>query len=217
MKTDSKTNKVGILGAGRQAAETAGYLIEAGFDIVFFFVMAEYKTNNNPLSNIAPIVTETDSLDSFTDFPVISAVGSPQVKKHLIDLWPYSKFTNFVHRTAWVSKSAIIGTDVTIPPMSVLNVETQIGDHVLLNVGDTLSHDVKIGEYCTISPGVNIAGKTIIGNGTFIGVGASIIDSIIVGEGAVVAAGSLVNLDVETNTLVAGIPAVYKKKLHSWY
>ena len=52
-----------------------------------------------------------------------------------------------------------------------------------------------------------------IGNGAWIGARATILPGITIGPGAVVAAGSVVNRDVEADTLVAGVPARLIKSL----
>ena len=57
-------------------------------------------------------------------------------------------------------------------------------------------------------------GKDIlVGDGAWIGFGASILPGVKIGNGAIVAAGSVVVTDVPSNTLVAGCPAVIKRKL----
>lgn len=208
--------KIGILGTGRQAAETAGYLIEDGYEIEFFFVESKYLDEQNPLSEISRIITEEYDLEKYCDIPVITAVGSAFVRKKLVELWPHGNYCSFVHSSSWVSSDSDIGIDVTIPPGVVINTNTTIGDHVLLNIGVTLSHDVVLGDYCTISPGVNIAGMTEVGQASFFGIGSTCIDHLKIGEGAVIAAGALVKENVKSFSMVAGIPAIQKKELKGW-
>jgi len=52
-----------------------------------------------------------------------------------------------------------------------------------------------------------------LGNGAWLGTRCTILPGVTVGEGAIVAAGSVVTKNVPPNTLVAGVPAVIKKKL----
>jgi maltose O-acetyltransferase len=90
---------------------------------------------------------------------------------------------------------------------------------------------IKIGEKCDIGPGVEfIVGSHVIGNssrrggdgvarsitigdGTWIGAGVRILDGVNIGSGCVVAAGSVVLRSVEDNCLIAGVPAIVKRKL----
>lgn len=217
MNIINEIKEVGILGAGRQAAETAGYLMEQGYKIKFFFCEAKYKSESNPLSKIAPILTDQEDTSIFSDTYVISAVGSPLTKKKLINMWGFNKFTSFIHPQSWIAAGVEIGLDVTISPMAVINTNTTIADHILINTSCSISHDAKIAEYSTVSPGVNIAGSVNIGSGSFIGIGSSIIENCFIGSGVIIAAGAVVIEDIPNNHLVMGVPAKKTKQLNEWY
>jgi acetyltransferase-like isoleucine patch superfamily enzyme len=53
----------------------------------------------------------------------------------------------------------------------------------------------------------------ILKKGCYIGAGAIILPGIIIGENSVVGAGAVVTKDVESNTLVTGIPAKFQKHI----
>lgn len=53
---------------------------------------------------------------------------------------------------------------------------------------------------------------TLIGNDVWIGAGSIILSGVKIGDGAIIAAGSVVNKDVSSNTIVAGVPAKIIKK-----
>ncbi len=85
--------------------------------------------------------------------------------------------------------------------------------------------EVSIGDNCDIAPGVSIqtgshligtsdrrAGEitekdVMIGSGTWICANATLIGGVEVGKGCVIAACACVNKNIESNTLVAGVPA----------
>ena len=54
-----------------------------------------------------------------------------------------------------------------------------------------------------------------IGSGVWLGANCTILPGVVVGSGAVVAAGAVVTRDVPPNSLVAGVPAVVKRKLNA--
>jgi maltose O-acetyltransferase len=90
---------------------------------------------------------------------------------------------------------------------------------------------VTIGDRCDFAPSVVIntggheigtaerrAGKgithiSLIGSGTWIGTKVLIINGSKIGDSVIVAAGSVVTKEVDSNLLVAGVPAMVKRKL----
>jgi acetyltransferase-like isoleucine patch superfamily enzyme len=52
-----------------------------------------------------------------------------------------------------------------------------------------------------------------IGKNVWIGANATVLAVVTIGDGAVVAAGAVVTKDVETNTVVGGVPAKVIKKI----
>lgn len=111
----------------------------------------------------------------------------------------------------------------------------RIGSNTWLSPGvivyTHLDAPIDIGSNCDIGPGVEfITGGHLVGassrragegtakpivvnDGCWIGAGVRILGGVIIGTGAVVAAGSVVIHNVPDNVLVAGVPAVIKKKL----
>lgn len=84
---------------------------------------------------------------------------------------------------------------------------------MLLNLSSTVGHDTSIGEFVEICPNVSISGHCIICDSVFIGAGATILPNVTIGRNSIVAAGAVVSQDVPENVMVAGIPAIIKKRL----
>ena len=79
---------------------------------------------------------------------------------------------------------------------------------------------IDIGPFCMIAAGVTVSngwhdkstfvpssGPVVIGPGCWIGVNATIVGNINIGPNSIIAAGALVNRDVESQSIVAGVPA----------
>lgn len=108
--------------------------------------------------------------------------------------------------------------------------ELTIGKNSYLNRDSKLYcfHSISIGDFCAISENVIIrdsdghiypgsAGKDtaapiVIGNHVWIGMGVMVLKGVTIGDNAVIAAGSVVIRDVPPNCMVAGNPAVIKKR-----
>lgn len=55
--------------------------------------------------------------------------------------------------------------------------------------------------------------KTRIGSGSFVGTNATILGGLMIGKKSIVAAGAVVTKDVKESTMVAGVPAGFKKEI----
>lgn len=77
----------------------------------------------------------------------------------------------------------------------------------------------KIGNYAVLHTSICIGGAgKVIGDGLYVGSGAMIMGAIQLGDGVSVASQSLVNKSCgENNVLLAGTPAIVKKKTTIWY
>lgn len=198
---------IGILGAGRQALETSGYLHEAGLTTSFFAEETDATRDYDRAPFGAPVFDIEAVPREFRDLRVIAAVGSPQVRRSLVQKWGRVRFATVVSRHAWVSYDADIGDGSTVAPGAKLNRLVRVGEHALINVGAILSHDVTIGDYATISPGVTLGGYARVDTAAFLGIGATVRDGVSIGEGAFVAAGAVVVKDVAPGARVQGVPA----------
>ena len=71
--------------------------------------------------------------------------------------------------------------------------------------------EARLGDYCRLYPGVIIGstdrGVPHIGNNVYVGGGGKIIGNIKVGDNVIIAPNSIVNKDVPSNVVVAGVPA----------
>lgn len=97
----------------------------------------------------------------------------------------------------------------------------RIGNHVNIQDGAVLhtlyqKSVIEIGDYVSVGHNVTIHGATVK-DYALIGMGATVLDGAVVGEGAIVAAGALVlsNTIIEPNTIWAGVPAKFVKKVDS--
>lgn len=130
---------------------------------------------------------------------------------------------------------AKIGKNVRVMRIIVNGVNLSIGNNTFIGnytmITGASGSNVVIGSNIAISDRVNIltgshkigtieqvAGEgtgedVVISDGAWIGLGATILPGVTIGKGAVVASCSCVNRDVASGTMVAGVPAMVKKKI----
>jgi len=198
---------VGILGAGRQALETSGYLQERGVPVAFFAEEAPPGYPRDEAEYGSPILLLAQAGATHRELRVVTAVGDPDVRRRLVAAWPGCRYWSIVSERAWVAGDATVGEGSTVCPMAALNRKARVGAHVLVNVGAIVSHDVVVGDYATLAPGCTVGGACTIGEGAYVGLGATIRDHVHVGAGAFVAAGAVVVGDVGHGEQVLGVPA----------
>jgi sugar O-acyltransferase (sialic acid O-acetyltransferase NeuD family) len=204
----------GAGGMGREVAWLADDIYGATTEVVFVVDQPGYLVGT---VNGLPVRLLSD-VDPGEDTAFVAAVGDPLVRRAAVEAFARRgmQAISLVHprveRSDWVE----YGPGSVISAGVILTTNVQIGSHVLVNIGCTISHDARIHDFATLSPGVNVAGNVTIEANAFIGIGASITNGepgqpLTIGEGAVVAAGSCVRKSVEAGAMVAGVPATRRK------
>lgn len=114
-----------------------------------------------------------------------------------------------------------IGDHCVIMMGAVLNIGAIIGERTMIDMNVVVGGRAIVGKNCHIGAGTVLAGvieppsadPVVIEDDVLIGANAVVLEGVKVGKGAVVAAGSIVVKNVEPNTVVAGVPAKFLKKV----
>lgn len=191
--------------------------------------------NQPPWNGLHPFIKRRRTMFTFMRYLWLMARGpsSPDAALHFFNNSGASK-----NKKGRVLKRAIPGLHKRCTVWAPLRLERpdllSIGAESFLNVDVTIANGamVSIGERSFVGPGVKfcttyhhvdpderardpsaMAKPIVVGNNVWIGAGAILMPGVRIEDGAIVAAGSVVTRDVESRTVVAGCPAVFKKSL----
>lgn len=116
-------------------------------------------------------------LSTLEDVYAVCAVGSSNVRKKIIEKLKDTsvKFATLVDPSVLYSNSVKIGEGAIVCAGTIITVNVNIGDHVIVNLDCTIGHDAVIDDFVTIYPSVNVSGNVLIGECSELGTGTQII------------------------------------------
>jgi acetyltransferase-like isoleucine patch superfamily enzyme len=117
-----------------------------------------------------------------------------------------------------VQKNAIIGERCKISSHTFICEGVRIEDEVFIGHGVTFINDTYPRATAGGKPQTEADWKvepTVVKRGASIGSGATILCNVAIGENAIVGAGSVVTRDVPANSIVAGNPAKFLRRVES--
>jgi sugar O-acyltransferase (sialic acid O-acetyltransferase NeuD family) len=140
---------------------------------------------------------------------LIMAISDPFAKSQIASKLKQkgAKFVNFIHSSAIVARSAVLGEGVVVCPRSTISADARVGDFVTLNGCSGIAHDVVVGSYTTINSFVDLTGYVEVGESVFFGTGVKVIPKTKIGSGSKIGAGSIVVRSVPENSIIYASPA----------
>ncbi len=196
-----------VVGAGGFGREVAWLASGAGHRVAGF--LDDRTPDGPPLPE--PLLGDLFAAESVTDGHAASfvlGIGQPQVKAGALARLPDSlRFVApLVHASAVVATAAI-GRGSVIAPLAVVMVDSELGEHTLVNYGATVGHDVRMGALCSVMPGARVSGFVRTGDRVLVGANAVVLDGLTIGDDVVIGAGAVVTRDVPAGVTVVGVPA----------
>jgi sugar O-acyltransferase (sialic acid O-acetyltransferase NeuD family) len=111
-------------------------------------------------------------------------------------------FLSFVHPTANISRSAVLGEGVVIAPYVNLGPNVYIGDHTIINSRCSIGHDTVVGAFNFLTPNVCLSGFTVVGDENLFGINSATIPNIHVGSRNKIMAGMTLDRPVGDDEVV---------------
>lgn len=136
----------------------------------------------------------------------VVAIGNNATRQKVVALTRHG-FVVVVHPSVVVSPFAKVGEGSMLLHGAIVQAQTVIGRHVIVNTGATIDHDCVLGDFVHIAPGAVLCGTVQVGEGALVGAGAVVLPGKTIGRWSVVGAGAVVTHDVPDFVTVVGNPA----------
>ena len=201
----------GVGGFGREVLALIQDInrVEPQWNIVGFFDDGYEK---GLMINGYPTLGKVEDLNKWgTDIAIAISIGSPVIKKKILDNIhnPKVSYPTLIHPSVWIGDRNYveIGKGCIFCAGVMITTNIAIRDFVILNLQCTVGHDSVINDYAAFMPSVNISGEVNIGEGVYIGTGAKIINQLEIGDYTIVGAGAVVSKTLPAHCTAVGVPA----------
>ena len=203
--TVKKPGQIVILGSGGHALAVWDASLSAGFTPIGFVDPAQSSSRVEGL----PVVSSLLEVD-LSEVDVALGIGHnfarEQATVELLEKYPAARLPVIVHRTAWVSPSAVLDAGTVVMAQASVGPFATTGRGALLNTAASLDHESQLGDFASLGPGAHTGGKVIIGARTMVGLNAGILQGISIGADTLIGGQSLVRTDIPAGTVAFGVP-----------
>ena len=213
---NKKIKKIVIIGAGGFAREVR-WLIEdinkknKEFEFIGYVLSDLKKIKATDSKEL--ILGDYSWFDSINEsVAVVIGVGNPKHRLRIGgELSKIKKpifFPNLIHPSVlYQSSTCTFGKGIIICANTVLTVNINLGNFVMINLSCIIGHESVIGEGTALNPFALIGGGSQIGEGVLIGTGATILQYLSIGDFSTIGASACVTKSTASNILALGIPA----------
>ena len=189
-----------LFGAGGHAKVLLSCLHYARVEVFGIF---DDRQVDKSLHNV-PCILNYD-FGAFPDEPLLIAIGD-NVTRRKISSRILHRFGKLYHPSAIIDESVNIMGGTVILHRCVIQADTIIGYHVIINTGTVIEHDCVIGDFVHVAPGVVVCGSVNIGEMTLIGAGSVLAPNLTIGKNCLIAAGSVITTNIPDGAVVRGNP-----------
>ena len=169
-----------------------------------------------PEINGFPILGGTKEIfpqyEKYSDVKFIFALYRPDLIKERIALRdsyniPDDRWATFVHHSAFVAKSSVLGSGCVVLANSVINPNVVMGKFNTVQSNVLIGHDTRMGDSNFITGHCAIGSNNTIGDGCFFGLNTSVNNYITIGNFAFCGMASNVIKSIPNDVMVYGNPA----------
>ena len=194
-----------VVGAGGHGKVVLATARAAGYESIVLLDDGPQATGHPVLGH--SVEGGTDRLADYPDAEVVLAIGNNDVRRRLAGTLPVARWGRLVHPAATVHDSVCLGPGTVVFAGAVIQPNTRIGAHVIVNTAATIDHDGEIGDYVHVAPGAHLAGGVRLGDGVLMGTASAAIPYTSVGAWTTVGGGGVVVQDLPGHVTAVGVPA----------
>lgn len=192
-----------IIGAGGHAKVVIQTARAMGFRPVAIYDDNEQLQGNRVCD--VPVQGKIRDL-SKSDMPAVVAIGNNRIRKEIADSLKLD-WQTLIHPNAVVDPAVTLGRGTVVFAGAVVQVDTQIGCHAIINTSVSVDHDCVIGDFAHIAPGCHLSGAVTLGEGVLLGVGSCARPLLKIGHWSIIGAGAAVVSEIPDQATAVGVPA----------
>lgn len=197
--------KVIIIGAGAHAAELEEYILENNqikdnFQILGY--LDDSKENYVKSKLNYPLLGGLYCDNLADDSELILSINNIKLRSSIIAFYKQKGivFSNFIHHTARVFRTAEIGEGNVICPYSQIGPNVKIGSFNTFNNKSSIGHDSSISDNNVFCPNIGLSGNTKIGNNNFFSLNVATIPNVTVGDNNVIAPNMVIEKNIKSDS-----------------
>lgn len=199
----SLPDNIVLVGAGGHAKVVIATVHAAGGKVVAAYDDAQARWGREILG--VPIDGPIHS-EQIGSAPAIIAIGNNRARQAIVRRLQ-AQWISVRHPDTTVHPSVSLGKGTVVFAGAVIQPDTTIGAHSIVNTAASIDHDCIIGDFVHVGPGVHLCGGVTADEGVLLGVGAKVAPNVEIGPWSTAGAGAVCVLDVPGNTTVVGVPA----------
>ena len=199
----SLPDKIVVVGAGGHAKVVIATVRAAGGDVIAVYDDDRARWGQQILG--VPIKGPVSG-DEIGSTPAIIAIGNNRSREAMTERLQ-AQWVSVCHPDTTVHRSVSLGPGTVVFAGVVIQPDTTIGAHAILNTSASLDHDCIVADFVHIGPGAHLCGGVTIDEGVLLGVGTSIAPNVEIGSWSTAGAGAVCVVDVPRDTTVVGVPA----------
>lgn len=200
--------KIFIYGAGSHARVILD-IVEKGREPIEVFGLVDDTKSENEVCGY-PVFSTLEEVLARGITSGIVAIGDnwtrSQVVARILDICSSLEFVSAIHPSAQIGPDVAIGPGTAVMAGVVININTRIGSHCIVNTSASVDHDNVLGDFSSIGPGAVLGGNVHVDRLSAVALGASVSNDLRIGARSVVGVGSAVLRDVPEGVIAYGVP-----------